>query len=691
MADILQRKKTEFILWRPSRTSRLVPKLFIGTASNSRIGAFNTFRSFDLQQSEPRQFPELWSIAAAECDLTSGEVYHYWFTVADSNVTNESHLTQVINCTDPMALAVDGTIKAPSPMQTSADLIDLNPVSNPYAPASVVLFKDGQLLPSDSDGVEIDLPDDSALIEALPPNNRIVIYELPTRWTRQNPDASREEGRGTFQDTRALLDPTVSAPDFPDLDVLGVGQAYLRRLGVNALELLPLEDSEQNLRWGYGTSNYFAADWQLGQPVGQDIPTPTRALVGLIQLCHENGIRFFADIVMAFCLSSPLRNVNFLDFLVQFNTNDPEQDNRDAFGGDLIKFRFFADGYDPINGTRANIVPSRQYLKAHIEHWLNFFRVDGLRLDSVNNINDYNFLEEFRDFSRQIWSARDGSSDARFLVVGEELSVPAALLEQDRLDGQWNEIFKQIVRKVIIGRNWDGEPSFEWSVRKMIDCRQLGRGFDDLSQAVNYITSHDVGGFENERLFNYLDVNGAAFDKEKRAKLAFVCLLTAVGIPMILAGDEFVDQQDLDIINDPSGVARNKQVDPVNFARANEDWRERVFNLVARLVRLRTTYDALSVNDTEFIHVDFSEGKRVLAWVRGNRSDNLVIVVANFSDFNSPMGGEYFVQNWPATPPGMVWREMSQENDGRDLATARVAREEVFAWEAKVYALFPSS
>ncbi len=168
MADILQRKKTEFILWRPSRTS-LVPKLFIGTASNSRIGAFNTFRSFDLQQPEPRQFPELWSIPAAECDLTSGEVYHYWFTVADSNVTNESHLTQVINCTDPMALAVDGRIKAPSPMQPSADLMGLNPVSNPYAPASVVLFKGGQLLPSDSDGVEIDLPDDSALIGALPP------------------------------------------------------------------------------------------------------------------------------------------------------------------------------------------------------------------------------------------------------------------------------------------------------------------------------------------------------------------------------------------------------------------------------------------------------------------------------------------------------------------------------------------
>jgi pullulanase len=31
---------------------------------------------------------------------------------------------------------------------------------------------------------------------------------------------------------------------------------------------------------------------------------------------------------------------------------------------------------------------------------------------------------------------------------------------------------------------------------------------------------------------------------EKRIKLAFVCLLAAVGIPMILAGEEFADEHD---------------------------------------------------------------------------------------------------------------------------------------------------
>jgi len=53
--------------------------------------------------------------------------------------------------------------------------------------------------------------------------------------------------------------------------------------------------------------------------------------------------------------------------------------------------------------------------------------------------------------------------------------------------------------------------------------------------------------------------------REKRIKLAFVCLLTAVGIPMILAGEEFADEHDF--FNPDGNVAQSggKQVDPVNF------------------------------------------------------------------------------------------------------------------------------
>jgi hypothetical protein len=54
---------------------------------------------------------------------------------------------------------------------------------------------------------------------------------------------------------------------------------------------------------------------------------------------------------------------------------------------------------------------------------------------------------------------------------------------------------------------------------------------------------------------------------------------------------------------------------------------------VARLVRFRTVYEALAVNDTSFIHVDVHDGKRVLVRQRGRESRGQVaVVVANFSE-----------------------------------------------------------
>ena len=237
-----------------------------------------------------------------------------------------------------------------------------------------------------------------------------------------------------------------------------------------------------------------------------------------------------------------------------------------------------------------------------------------------------------------------------------------------------------MVRYAILGRSDNEEPNFERSIHKMIDCRLLG--FADGAQAVNYVGSHDVEGISNERLFNFLQNNGIVFTEE-RIKLAFACLLTAVGVPMIFAGDEFADAHDLSVGHPP------KQRDAVNYERLEEPFRRRVFDYVARLVKFRTSEEALSVNDTDFIHVDFGEGKRVVVWRRGRPgSASQVVVVANFSDFvtanaDSP-GAEYRVSNWPATPPGKKWREITQ---ARDVPAEWVGREPIFAWEAKIYAL----
>ncbi len=244
---------------------------------------------------------------------------------------------------------------------------------------------------------------------------------------------------------------------------------------------------------------------------------------------------------------------------------------------------------------------------------MNDFRIDGIRMDSVENVSNWDFIEEYKDLARAAWRERfaaqssGGGVDERFLVVGEELHEPLELLRQRRLDGLWHESFKKYIRAALLGQNADDEPSFEWTVRKAINCRTFG--YSDGAQAVIYLTSHDVEGYRNERVFRFLQINGV-FDAEKRIKLAFACLLTAEGVPMILAGEEFADQHDLFDADGNVTQQGGKQVDPVNFSRLGDEWWRRIKEYVARLIKFRTTSDTLAVNDTEFIHVDFNDGKR---------------------------------------------------------------------------------
>ncbi len=674
-SDLLRRRATHFVLWRPAITAP-PPRLVIGKLQPGNPPDFDERLRCDLQAAP--EHPELWQIAAADCQLEDG-IYHYWFEVNDSNPYHGQ--PRRLLCTDPTACTVDWRLLAPAVPGLGEDDRD---------PAAVVALHNGRLQPCDPGGESVDWNGDPSL-DTLPTNNQLVIYELPTAWSRlEELEAGVAISVGTFRDVVELIEPQPPRSPFSGVPVFEQGKGHLRALGVNALELLPPADSFVDREWGYATSNYFAADYDLGFPKRHASPTASVDLAALVKTCHRNGMRFFTDVVMAFATRGPYQNVNFLDFHVQADAGDPEEFDlgrrRDGFGGDLFKYNFHTHGYDPVTGARIDMVPARQLMQTHLARWMDDFRIDGIRIDSVENIVSWDFVAEFKNHARDLWGMRwqaqglTGSGEARFLVVGEELAVPIALIDQQRLDGLWNEEFKRMLRQVLLGRNGGREPSFEWTVRKMIDCRLLG--FGDGSQTVNYVTSHDVGGFANERLFNYLH-NNEVPDIARRIRLAFACLLTAVGVPMIFAGEEFADRHDLPPIHP------QKQVDPVNFDRLGDDWRQALFRYVSRLVRLRTSHVALARNDTDFIHVDFNDGKRVLVWVRGQPPGaDLVVVVANFSDYGTPQperpDAEYRIPNWPAADAGRHWREVTQE---RDVPTAWAGREPIYPWEAKVYAL----
>jgi pullulanase len=700
--DLLSRKSTHFVLWRP-RSVATAPILVIGQFLPGNPPTLTAATRFTMTLAAG--VTGLWEIAAASCGLVDDTVYHYWFEVRS---TNPDRPGGAIPCTDPTAWTVDWRLLPP-------------PLAPPFIdedrqPAAVVLFSGGLLQPSDPGGEQLTLADDP-LANTLPPNNRLVIYELPTAWAH-TATGSVGIGTGSFQDVRSLVEAGATGKNLSSLAVTGAGNTYLPDLGINALELLPPADSFFKREWGYDSAHFVAPDSELGQPDGNSWPTANRDLSDLVKACHQQQIRFFIDMVMAFSRNEAYQHVAFDQFCIENagnNLGDPDAltsrstpghpQARDAFGSTLFRYTrsLTSSFYDPESGLdQPALVPARQHMYTQLTRWMTDFHIDGIRMDSVENVSNWDFIQSFKDHARtlfaQRWAAQGlgAGADAHFLVVGEELSVPLALLTQGRLDGLWNDHFRVLVRSAVFGVNAAGEnePTFEWTVRKAIDCRILG--FSDGTQAVNYITSHDVEGPARERLFTAFTkyAGFSASDAVRRIKLAFACLLTAVGVPMILAGEEFADLHTRFDVNGNVSQDGGKQVAPVHFElldnvsdatqQAVVLLRQDLLAYVSRLVHLRTGCLALSVNDTSFLHVDFNDGKRVLVWQRGPGSDgSLVIVVANFSDFSTDTSigstAEYVVPNWPS---GRMWREITQQ---RDVPADFVGREPIFAWEAKVY------
>ena len=694
-SDLLLRRQTHFALWRP-HLGGIPPVLVVGRFVAGNPNAFTDAREIPLAP----DVPGLWTLAAAVTGLPDG-IYHYWFRVEN---TNPGLPAAPILCTDPFATTVDWSLLSP-PLPAGFD------EDNDRQPASVIRLQQGQLSAVDPGGEFASFPDDPTP-DTLPANHHLVIYELPTAWSRSQGAGVTERGVGTFQDALALVDPAASGANFEGLAVLSPGRSYLTELGVNALELLPPADSFQKRTWGYDTSHYLAPDWELGFPEGQASSTSNRDLAALVQACHRQGMRFFIDVVMAFGHNEAHQWIDFDDFCIADPSQDPSdpdaltsrrgdgsQSLRDGFGSTLFRYTrpMPQPFYDPISGGTTAEAPARALMYTYITRWMRDFRVDGVRMDSVENVSNWDFVGAYKDRARSLWQERwqaaglgadaNGGADERFLVVGEELTQPLGLLQQNRLDALWNDGFRARVRAAILGQNNDGE-NFEFTVRNAIDCR--GLGFSGLAQAVNYVTSHDVEGYRKERLFTMLQRSGySGLDLQKRVQLAFVCLLTANGIPMFLAGEEFADQDDLFDASGNVSDPGNKEVDPVNFSRLQEPRRQSIFEYVSRLVHFRTSQPALGVNDTNFLHVNFNDTKRVLVWSRGVAGQDPVIVVANFSDYATPNGlndpnAEYVVPNWPTTPEGRHWREVTQQ---RDVLPAQVGREPIFPWEAKVYTL----
>ena len=177
---------------------------------------------------------------------------------------------------------------------------------------------------------------------------------------------------------------------------------HLARLGVTALELMPLADFQGRRNWGYDGVLPFAPDSAYGRP---------EDLKALIQAAHDRGLMVFLDVV--------------------YNHFGPEGNFLPVYAP-----QFFNEAHRTPWGAAINFDGEgsrwvREYFIRHALYWLGEYRFDGLRFDAVHAIID--------ESPRHILEEICGSAPAGKHLVLENDANQARFIGPGKYTAQWND------------------------------------------------------------------------------------------------------------------------------------------------------------------------------------------------------------------------------------------------------------
>ncbi|ORC18890.1 MULTISPECIES: glycogen debranching protein GlgX [Rothia] len=502
----------------------------------------------------------------------------------------------------------------------------------------------------------------------------LVIYEAHVKGLTKNHPAINPEIRGTYA---ALADPAVLE--------------HLQTLGVNALELLPVQtfiDDEHLIQrglvnyWGYQPVGFSALEprYASGPAHGAQADAEFRQAVYTL---HEHGIEVILDVV--------------------FNHSGEGGEN-----GPILSMRGLNDtGYylRNIDGTYTNDTGTGNTVAVRNPNVLR------LVLDSLRHFATRYGVDGFRfDLAATLGRTENGFSNqaAFFQAVGQDPVLRSLKMIAEPWDiglggyqlghfphpwREWNDTYRDGVRQA-----WRGDTDTIGKLASALlgSAQRFDHSGRPATASVNFITAHD--GFTMRDLVTYsqkhneangegnkdghndnhsdnLGVEGPTDDpaiaqaRERRVRALLATLILSQGVPMLLAGDEMGNTQD----GNNNAYCQDNETSWLNWDLANHS----LVSYVASLVALRRRLPQL--RRREFLH-----GDQVLWWrSNGTPVESYDWHAPDFRCFQAQLGDVLLVFNTgdeidlslPPHPEGRDWHlEFESEPSHQQAMVAQSVR-----------------
>lgn len=418
----------------------------------------------------------------------------------------------------------------------------------------------------------------------IAPWNQLVIYEMHIGTFH---DDNADDGRpASFQDAMRGFD-------------------HLQKLGVNAIQIMPVAEFAGDISWGYNPAHIFAVETAYGGPDG---------LKTFVKEAHRRGFAVILDVVYNHFGPSDLHlwqfdgwsenNLGGIYFYNDWKADTPWGQNRPDYGRGEV----------------------RQFIFDNAMMWLEEYHFDGLRYDATVYIRTVKGPGD-RDLPEG-WSLLqwlNGEIRKRFpgrITIAEDLQN-SEWLTKDVAEGgagfgaQWDASFVHPIRQVVIEPD-DARRSM-YAVRDAITFRYN----IDATDRVIYSESHDEVANGKARVPTEISPNDSTnWFAQKRSALAAALVFTTPGIPMLFQGQEFLQGNwfqdtvplDWDLNEEFSGIVR----------------------LYRDLITLRRNLRDVTLGlSGQYIHVHhLHDDHKLIAFRRWDEAapERDVIVVANFAN-----------------------------------------------------------